>query len=238
MSLVKDLRQMLMQSFLSLPLIIIGWIFFMGATQGNIAYMILSLGHMFVVPLLVLISNTVVEFLPKLYESARVAAGYMPSPPSPPSPFLTVPAADICTLLPGPADPSMPFVWVAPSYWMAHIIFFASFLVSNAITIYTMPAAEGADKEKVERRKTQVIISLALTALVFVSSIVGRYYFTKCETLLGITIGLVLFGGLGAGWYQLVRSCSAKDSDIFGIIQGIKPELMKDDPPMTCVYQG
>ena len=237
MSLVKDLRQMLMQSFLSLPLIIIGWIFFMGATQGNIAYMILSLGHMFVVPLLVLISNTVVEFIPKLYESARVAAGYMASPPSPPSPFLTVPSADICTLLPGTAV-ATEVVWVAPSYWMAHIIFFTSFLVSNAITIYSMPAAEGADKEKVERRKTQVIISLSLTLLVFSALVGARYHFTKCETLLGIALGLLLFGGLGAGWYQLVRSCSAKDSDIFGIIQGIKPEFMKDDAPMTCVYQG
>lgn len=228
MSLVKDLRQMLMQSFVSLPLLIIGWIFFMGVTQGNIAFLILALGHMFIVPLVTLLSNTTLEFLTSQFKKFNI--GDM-------SPFLTVPNSDVCNLIAGSMDSSMPLTWVAPSYWMSHIIFFSVFLLTNAMYIYSMPAAEGADKEKIKRRQTQVMISSILTAVVFIAFIGMRYYFTGCETIPGILVALPLFGSLGFAWYQLVRSCSIKDSDVFGIVQGIKPESMKDDPPMTCVYQ-
>ena len=228
MSLVKDLRQMLMQSFVSLPLLIIGWIFFMGATQGNIAFLILALGHMFIVPLVALVSNTTLEFLTSQFKKFNI--GDM-------TPFLTVPNADVCNLIPGSMDSSMPLVWVAPSYWMAHIVFFAAFLLTNAMYISSIPAAEGADKEKVQRRQTQIMISSFLTTVVFGSFIAMRYFLTGCETIPGILIALPMFGSLAFGWYQLVRSCSVKDSDVFGIVQGIKPESMKDDPPMTCVYQ-
>ena len=230
MSLIKDLRSMLMQSFVSLPLIIIGWIFFMGITQGNIAFMILSLGHIFIVPIVTIMSNTIIEFILKQLE-------YLTSSPSL-SGFFTVPNADVCNLIPGSMDSTVPLIWVAPSYWMAHIIFFSVFLLINSTYVYSMPSAEGADKQKVERRKTQVMISSGLTLITFIVFIVMRYMFSGCETVGGILVALPLFGSLAFGWYQLVRSCSIKDSDVFGIVQGIKPESMKDDPPMTCVFQG
>jgi len=230
MSLVKDLRQMLMQSCVSLPLILIGWIIFMGITQGNIAFMLLSLGHIFIVPIVTIMSNTVVEFILKQLE-------YLTGKPSLSS-FFTVPNGDVCNLIPGFMDSTVPQIWVAPSYWMAHIIFFSVFLLINAIYVYAMPSAQGASKEKVERRKTQALISSGLTFLVFVAFIVMRYVFSGCETVGGILVGLPIISTLAFGWYQLVRSCSIKDSDIFGIVQGIRPESMKDDPPMTCVFQG
>jgi len=229
MSLVKDLRQMLMQSFVSLPLLIIGWIFFMGVTQGNIAFLILALGHIFVVPLVTMLSNITFEFLTSQFKKFNM--GDM-------SPFLTVPNADVCNLIPGSMDSAVPLAWVAPSYWMSHIVFFSVFLLTNAAYVYSMPAAEEADKEKVKRRETQVLISSFLTTLVFGLFIVMRYFLTGCETIPGILIALPMFGSLAFGWYHLVRSCSIKDSDVFGIVQGIKPESMKDDPPMTCVYQN
>ena len=230
MSLIKDLRSMLMQSFVSLPLIIIGWIFFMGITQGNIAFMILSLGHIFIVPIVTIMSNTIIEFILKQLE-------YLSGSPSL-SGFFTVPNADVCNLIPGSMDSTVPLIWVAPSYWMAHIIFFSVFLLTNSIYVHSMPSAQGADKEKVERRKTQVMISSGLTLITFIAFIVMRYMFSGCETVGGILVSLPIFGSLAFGWYQLVRSCSIKDSDVFGIVQGIKPESMKDDPPMTCVFQG
>jgi hypothetical protein len=101
-----------------------------------------------------------------------------------------------------------------------------------------MPAAEGADKDKVERRKTQVAISSVLTMAVFSVLIVMRYFLTGCETVGGIAIGSILMGSLGYACYMVVKQCSVKDSDVFGIIQSILPEAMKDEPPMTCVFQG
>jgi hypothetical protein len=57
-----------------------------------------------------------------------------------------------------------------------------------------------------------------------------------CERVAGLVVGIIAFGSLGAGWYQLARECSARDSDIFGIVQGILPPEAFDPPPMTCVY--
>ena len=223
---------MLTQSFLSLPLLLVGWIFFMGLTQGNIALLILALGHIFIVPLSAMLSNTLVEALVKLLEK-------MPSIGERTiSRFFTVPNVDNCNLIPGSMEKIVPFLWVAPSYWVAHISFFAVFILANAYFISIMPAAEGADKDKVQRRQTQVAISSVLTSLVFSLLIVMRYFLTGCETVGGIALGLLLMGSLGYAWYTLVRSCSVKDSDVFGIIQSVLPEAMKDEPPMTCVFKG
>ena len=223
MSLVKDLRILLQQSFLSLPLILIGWLFFMGVTQGNIAFLILALGHIFLVPLGTVVSNALFEFA--FGTSSMIN-------------YFSVNNHDLCRLIPGASTSGDGSLWVVPSYWMAHIFFFSVFLLSNAFHVYSIPPADGAPKEKVNNRKTQVSISAGLTGFIFVSLIGLRYFATGCETVAGITVAGLLFGSLGYAWYLLVRSCSSKDSDIFGIVQGIKPESMKDDPPMTCVYQN
>jgi hypothetical protein len=57
-----------------------------------------------------------------------------------------------------------------------------------------------------------------------------------CETGAGVVIGGLVFWSIGSGWYRLARECSARDSDIFGIVQGILPPEASDPPPMTCVY--
>lgn len=232
MSLVKNLRQMLTQSFLSLPLLLVGWISFMGLTQGNIALLILALGHIFIVPLSTMLSNTLVEALAKLLEKIpSVGDGTV-------SRFFTVANVDNCNLIPGSIERVVPFIWVAPSYWVAHISFFAVFLLTNASFISNMPAAEGADKDKVNRRQTQVAISALLTTVVFGVLIVMRYFLTGCETVGGIALGTLLMGSLGYACYMVVKQCSVKDSDVFGIIQSVLPEAMKDEPPMTCVFRG
>jgi len=223
---------MLTQSFLSLPLLLVGWISFMGLSQGNIALLILALGHIFIVPLSAMLSNTVIEALAKVIEKIpSIGEGTV-------SRFFTVPNVDNCNLIPGSMDRTNPFQWVAPSYWVAHISFFAVFLLTNASFISSMPAVEDADKDKVERRKTQVAISSLLTTVVFGILILMRYLLTGCETVGGIAIGLILMGSLGYACYMVVKECSVKDSDVFGIIQSVLPEAMKDEPPMTCVFKG
>lgn len=204
----------------------------MGLSQGNIALLILALGHIFIVPLSAMLSNTVIEALAKVIEKIpSIGEGTV-------SRFFTVANVDNCNLIPGSMDRTNPFLWVAPSYWVAHISFFTVFLLTNAYFISTMPAAEDADKDKVERRKTQVAISSLLTTVVFGVLIVMRYFLTGCETVGGIAIGSILMGSLGYACYMVVKQCSVKDSDVFGIIQSVLPEAMKDEPPMTCVFKG
>lgn len=228
MSFVKNLRILIQQSFLSLPLLLIGWSLFLGSLQGNIGLLVLFLGHLTVVPLTALFSNTLLEFVMKKFDGPAQTLMKL----------IQVDNSDICSLVPGKTDYGVPFVGVAPSLWMSHIVFFFSFLLSNAITLYTMKANENADPEKVERRKSQALLSIILTSVLVVTLMLGRKFLVGCETWLGMGLAIALLGPLGYGWYELARQCSAKDSDIFGIIQSILPDSAQQPPPMTCVYTG
>lgn len=227
MSFAKNLRLMIQQSFLSLPLLLIGWSLFLGSLQGNIGLLVLFLGHLTVVPLAGLISNTLLEFLFKKLSSDRFLLN-----------LIQVGNSDVCNLVPGSTDFAIPFLPVAPSLWMSHIIFFFSFLLSNAYSIYFMKPADNADPEKVERRKTQVLISIILSTVIAFVLILMRKLLVGCETWLGMAVAFLTMVPLGYGWYSFARECSARDSDIFGIVQKVLPDSAKQPPPTTCVYTG
>lgn len=226
MSFIKNLRYMLQQSFLSLPILLIGWSLFLGSLQGNVGLLVLFLGHLTAVPLTAFMSNTLLEFLFKK----------MGSPGS--MDWIQVDNSDICSLVPGKTDYGVPFLGVAPSLWVSHILFFFSFLLSNAIAIYTMKASETADAEKVDRRKSQALLSIVIASVLTVVLIGMRVTFVGCERAFGIAVAVLLMAPLGYGWYRLARECSARDSDLFGIIQQILPDEARQPSPMTCVYTG
>lgn len=229
MSFVKNLRIMIQQSFLSLPLLLIGWALFMGSLQGNIGLLVLFLGHLTAVPLTSLLSNTLFEFIGKKFGSD--GPGSLLS-------YFQVDTSDVCNLVPGKTDYGLPFLGAAPSLWMAHTVFFFAFLLSNAVTIYTMKPAENADPEKVERRKSQALLSIILTSVIAFVLILMRKLMVGCDTWVGLFIAFATMIPLAYGWYRLAKECSAKDSDIFGIIQQILPDEAQQPPPMTCVYTG
>lgn len=282
MSYVKNLRAVLQQSFLSLPLILSSWSLFMGVTQGNIGLLVLSLGQIFVVPLATLLSNTLIEqivkrplvlsilviitiasyfVIPSAEEAQEIGENMdvrsLPVIPTawataglialvnhfmggaePGKNWFTVLNADVCNIVPGKVDATIPSLWVAPSYWMAQIVFFFSFLISSASFIYTKKPEDNAEKEKVERRQAQALTSLILSAGALLAFVGLRKTFVGCETWAGIAVAFLTMGTVGYGWYFLARACSARDADIFGIVQKILPPSARDPPPMTCVYTG
>ena len=227
MSFAKNLRILIQQSFLSLPLLFIGWSLFLGGLQGNIGLLVLFLGQLTVVPLATTVSNVFLEFLVKKIDGSLAAMSYIQTH-----------NVDVCNLIPGSTDYTTPFVGVVPSYWMAHIVFFFSFLLSNAYSVYMMKAPENAQQEKVDRRKSQALLSIILSTVLFFVLVLMRKFFVGCETWTGIIVSLLVMAPLGFGWYKLARECSAKDSDIFGIVQKILPESAQQPPPTTCVYTG
>jgi hypothetical protein len=227
MSFAKNLRLLIQQSFLSLPLLLIGWSLFLGSLQGNIGLLVLFLGHLTVVPLTGLLSNTLLEFIFKKMDTS----GSLMS-------LLQTNNSDVCNLVPGKTDFGTAFLSVAPSLWVSHIVFFFSFLLSNAYSIYTMEPAANADPEKVERRKSQALMSLILSSVLLVVLLVMRYTLVGCETWFGALVAILLMAPLGYGWYQFARQCSVKDSDIFGIVQKLLPDSAQEPPPTTCVYTG
>lgn len=228
MSFAKHLRILIQQTFLSLPLLFIGWSLFLGSLQGNIGLLVLFLGHVTVVPLASLFSNTLFEFIFKKMDSGT---GSLLT-------YIQTPNADVCNLVPGKTEYATPFLGVAPSLWMAHIVFFFSFLLTNAYSVYQMKAAESADPEKVESRKTQALLSMILTGSLLLVLVLLRKFLVGCETWTGILIAALTMAPLGLGWYQVAKDCSARDSDIFGIVQKVLPASAQEPPPTTCVYTG
>lgn len=224
MSFATTLRSLLTESFLFLPFVLAGWSFFMGMVQGNVALLVLFLGQAIAVPLLSSVMNKVLQFVSKQTGLFSTTA-------------ITILDNDVCQLFPS-STPGTEFVDAAPTAWLAQVVFFFSFLISNAAALYARKEREGADPEKVGRRKTQAMFSLIMSSIALVALLFIRGFYTGCETLSGAILGASVLGVFGYSWYKLAEACSARDADIFGIVQGILPQEAQIEPPMTCVYQG
>jgi len=218
-TLAQTMRGMLERSFVALPILLFGWSLFVGSTTGNIGLLVLALGQATVTPLATWILHTLAGFFGEFGQT-----------------HFTIPAGAACNLLPGGFVNSGERQYSIPSYWLAQIYFFFGFLIANAKSVYDMPAAANAAEDKVERRKSQAQLVLIMAWVFLVLFVVVRVLVMNCETIPGVILGGFVFYWIGNGWYSLARACSAKDSDIFGIVQGILPPAASDPPPMTCVY--
>jgi len=212
---------MLEGSFRALPVLLFGWALFVGSTTGNIGLLVLALGHATVAPL----ATWILHLLASLTGDWGKAN-------------LTVPATTTCNILPGSAAIPGDRVYSIPSYWLAHVAFFFGFLISNAVFVGNMPAAESAPADKVERRKSQAELVKYLSIGIFLAFLVIRMGVMKCETWPGLILGTLVFYFIGQGWFEFAKACSARDSDVFGIVQGILPPSATEEPPMTCVFTG
>jgi hypothetical protein len=215
---VQNFRGVLTRSFVAMPILLFGWALFIGATTGNIGLLVLAMGQATVVPL----STWILHTLGGLFGDWGLEN-------------FTVAASATCSMLPRGFVESTGRDFSIPSYWLAQIFFFFGFLTSNAYGVLNMPEAENAPSDKVERRKSQAQLVLIMS-FVFLLLFVTARVLMGCETGAGVVIGGLVFWSIGAGWYRLARECSARDSDIFGIVQGILPPEASDPPPLTCVY--
>lgn len=217
--LAQTIRGLLENSFQSLPVLLFGWSLFVGSTTGNIGLLVLAFGQATVTPLTTWILHTIASFFGEWGKAQ-----------------FTLPASASCSILPGGFTDPMERVYSIPSYWLAHIFFFFGFLLTNADAVFNMPAAPNAPAEKVERRKSQAQLVMILGWIFLAVFVLVRFFIMKCETIPGVIFGGLIFWWLGNGWYKLARECSARDSDLFGIVQGILPPTATEEPPMTCVY--
>ena len=218
MSLVTQIRGLFYSGFMSLPLVLIGIILFLATSLGNLGLLMLSLGQIAIVPIVVWGANLFHEYF---FQGSAL--------------FSTASSAH-CNLVPSaPLAESLGMIGVAPSYWSAQIIFFFVFLMTNAMVLYNKPPTAGADPAKVANRKAQTLTAFLISLAVLIALIVLRNG-TGCETIAGTALGILIVAPIANGWYHLAALCGARDADVFGILQKILPQNMKDEPPMTCVY--
>lgn len=217
----QQIRGTLERSFVALPILLFGWSLFVGSTTGNIGLLVLAMGQATVTPLMTWFLHTLAGFFGEFGKAN-----------------FTVPASATCSMFKGGFVDPTERQFSIPSYWLAQIYFFFGFLIANAGSVLNMPAEANAPAEKVERRKSQAQLVLILSVGFLILFVGLRSFLMRCETIAGVILGALVFVPIGYGWYALARECSARDSDVFGIVQGILPASASDPPPMTCVYTG
>lgn len=217
MTLLESIRQMVLYSFMSLPLMLIAFLGFMSLALGNVGMIILFLGHILVVPVATFLLHMASILLP---ESAKF-----------------VPARDICNFIPSYPTTGTS-VNVFPSYWVAHFLFFMGYFLQNAQNLINKSAESGAPKDRVELRQSQGRVAMTVGVVATLAILYARFKLTGCETIPGVVVAAATMVPLGIGWYMMATLAGARDGDIFGIAGRIMPLSALAPPPMTCLYSA
>lgn len=212
MNILYAVRSTILAAFFTLPLLFISFTAFLAIALGTPGFFILFLGQLLLSITTFgfhLIEDIITRFFPML------------------APLMTV-ATDRATLLQVPAGE----VNVFPSYWMVHVLFFLSYLLANAVDVYQTDPSPNASDWQVSNRRSKAVAVMIVIVLAIVSLTAARFFLTGAETWLGFAIAFPVVA-IGFGWYELAKTCGARDSDIFGIIQQMTPN---GGAPTTCIY--
>jgi hypothetical protein len=115
---------------------------------------------------------------------------------------------------------------------MTHVVFFLSYLLANAVDVFKTDPDFNASDWQVSNRRSKAVAVIIVVVLVMAALLAARYILTGTETRLGALISLLSIP-IGFGWYELAKTCGARESDIFGIVQQMTPN---GGAPTTCVY--
>jgi hypothetical protein len=200
------IKQYLSRSVSLFPILIATISYFMFAGLGNIAFLFLFIGLAILVPICVFVGNLVLPLI-------------LTKIPAIPESLWKSSTADC--MFRGGDNLLRP---VVPSYWMSAVIFFTTYFLMNAGTLYARDASPGSSSDKVKARKAQAAMGIALISILGIALIIIRLSKSRCETLIGTFVSFLIFIPLGTSWFQLLSDCSAdRLTDLFGVISQIVP---------------
>ena len=217
---LQSIRTTILMAFRTLPLILVSFVGFLGLGLGNIGLFMLFVGQVLIVPLATALVQTL--------------AGMAQPPINENGSLFFVKSSNVALLVPDSSFDS-PFQNVAPSYWMAQVIFFAAYMLSNAVAILNMPANSKLDPILISNRKSKAMTIIVVISTLTILAALLRFT-THSETPAGVALAILVGGGLGYGWYEFASICGARAADVFGVVQQIIPSSATEEKPMTCVY--
>jgi hypothetical protein len=134
-------------------------------------------------------------------------------------------AADSCSL-----TPSTDVFIQVPSMWIATSAFYATYIFTNALNIYTYTSTTNQNRIPVQQRKGMGLISMVAVFLLFFFLLVPRFM-TTCESIMGTITGLGIGIGWGVAWWHIVNLCGANIfPDVHGVMIGLTPGSLKSNP--------
>lgn len=214
MSLLRDVRTSLLSTFVSLPLILIGFTGFTAIAIGMLGFFMLFIGQIAVLPAAVYLTH----FLTK---------GLAVSSPIGPS--------NIGQL--NPSAPPSTLNNVYPSFWMAHIIFFFGYIMMNAVEVLQLPKGKKISEWLYENRKTKAGTVTFFSILLAIILTYLRYQ-TGTETLAGIGIAWVVGLLTATVWFQIAKGCGIRPADVLGIPgQFVAKDATQAQASMVCAYK-
>jgi hypothetical protein len=121
---------------------------------------------------------------------------------------------------------------VAPSYWIASALFFATFSIYNSIRVALRPKVKGAKDDKADVRRaltmTTVVVGFAFFGLVLLRG------FTQCETVLGGILGSLIGIGSAIGFWHILDVCgTGVVPDVLQVVNSLPPPG-QTDVPVVC----
>ena len=237
-----DIRSFLYGGIQSFPLTLAGSCLLLGMMTANYAMMFFVVGLLIIVPVVAFFLNIGadllfnLDFVHNLFSSSKD--------------WFKVSERDLCKLVypfgTQPIRSQESRITQVSSYWLAMTVFFISYMMSNAVALYTMPAdipttplpnaKKVAFDAKVTTRTTQSLIAIISITIFALAILTYRLKYSGCETLGGVIWTLIIFGTLGYAWYKaLATTGQNRLSDLFGIANRLlSPDAVKNEP-VACL---
>jgi len=222
---ISGTKQFLISGFRSFPIILAVTSFILAIFQTNIAFILLFVAIAFIVPIANTFVNTIGEFI--LTKTSLDPSSYQ------------IPVSAVCTIVSPEGLTEMPAtIFGLPSYWLATVVFFFSYLAVNGFSLYNRESSEHADKNAVFARKSQAMMGAVLAIVIGLLFIGMRFIISGCEKGWGLVIALFTMIPLAIGWYRFAAACGAdRLVDLFGIANGMLPMSAKANVPYVCVKE-
>jgi hypothetical protein len=226
MATLYRIKEFIVAGIQSLPIIIGGISLLLACGTANTGYAIVFSFMALVVPMTVFLLNKAAPLFQMLINWIRRNIFKLEDL------SFMVPDNGICKIVQSSAtSPGIAF----PSYWMASVVFFFSFVFFNGLSLYNYTSSETADGDKVNARKTHAIIGMVLSALIGFGLVIWRIT-TGCEhkSFLGVIFGL-LFIGLAYGLYTAFEKCGLiRVIDLYGVGARLLPRTATEEPTQVC----
>lgn len=217
MNVLHTVRSTLISAFVSLPILLIGFIGLLAIGLGNLGLFVLFTGQAVIVPVAV----ALIQLL-----TGRLGGDA--------NPRFFVRASDLGRIV--PSAPSMQYVQnVSPSYWLTQIWFLLSYIFTNALKVFRLEKDKNAVAALYQNRRMRAAALMSVAAI-SAAAITALRFFMGTETIAGAIISAIVGGLLGWGWYEFAAFCGARHADVFGIAQQILSTEARKPAPMTCVY--